>query len=631
MVKLVKRYSLMKTLLIGINSKYIHPAIGVHQIYTNAESDVSYHEFTIKDNNQTIIDYITNESFDVLGFSVYIWNVEKIKQIIETLEGTQYTIVLGGPEASYHWQPFSNFKNVCYIIKGEGEIPFNLLIAYLKNKIDFTQVYNVIYRQNNMFLQTPIKVFPLDSIKHDYSLIQDFKNKVSYIEASRGCFFNCAYCLASLEKPVRFFNIETVKQEIIFLLKEKAKIIKFLDRSFNINTKYMLEILLLIKENDNGYTTFQFEIVGDLLTEEAICLINSMRKGYIRLEIGIQTTNEITTAAILRKQNFTILKQNILNLRDNTTIHTDLIAGLPYENLESFKKSFNDVFLLFSDELQLGFLKELQETHISNTKKQHGYTFDKTSPYEVVANNYITKEELDIIRLVEKGVNKFYNSHNFTRLMAYLFQTLNLNPFDTFYKIMAYISKTPNFHQLQFDEITKLFYQSLFEIVPDIEKLLFIIKQDYLAKSKMRPKIWWQATITKLERNYLYQRFVETYSNLTLDILYRYGQLEKNKNEYFLVNYQNNSIYYIDSCLAFCGFDCALCPLYKKDLPISCPGCTTSQTEMCQTCNIRVCNLNKKINSCSVCLDYPCDKINVLSPMSIKTLNLLNKNHFKKG
>ncbi|MDD2493419.1 MAG: cobalamin B12-binding domain-containing protein, partial [Bacilli bacterium] len=139
----------MKTLLIGINSKYIHPAIGVHQIYTNAESDVSYHEFTIKDNNQTIIDYITSESFDVLGFSVYIWNVEKIKQIIETLECTQYTIILDGPEASYHWQPFSYFKNVCYIIKGEGEIPFNLLIAYLEHKIDFTQVYNVIYRQNN--------------------------------------------------------------------------------------------------------------------------------------------------------------------------------------------------------------------------------------------------------------------------------------------------------------------------------------------------------------------------------------------------------------------------------------------------------------------------------------------------
>ncbi len=621
----------MKTLLIGINSKYIHPAIGIYQIYVNAESDVHYLEFTIKDDNQKIIDSINNEFFDVLGFSAYIWNVEKIKEILKALGNVPYTIILGGPEAGYHWQQFTNYNNVSYIIKGEGEIPFNLLLSYLENKIEFSQLFNILYRKENQFFPTPSKMFALDSIKHDYSLIGDFENKVAYIEASRGCFFNCAYCLASLEKPVRYFNIEQIKKDILFLLQKKAKMIKFLDRSFNINTKYMLEILHLMKENDNLYTTFQFEIVGDLLTEEIIQLINRMRKNYIRLEIGIQTTNEITTAAILRKQNLEKLKQNILLLRDNTIIHTDLIAGLPFENLESFKKSFNDVFLLFAHELQLGFLKELKETHISNTKSKHGYLFEETSPYEVISNNYITKEELDIIRLVEKGVSKFYNSHHFPRTMSYLFETLAFNPFDTFTTIMEYISKKPDYFRLQFDETTRLLYESLCNIIPDHAYLLFIIKQDYLLKNKIRPKIWWQTTITRIERNYIYQRLVAEYPELTLDILFRYGQLEKNKNQYFLVNYQNNSLYFMNSCISYCGFDCSLCPLYEREYPNSCPGCATSQTQMCQTCDIKLCNQAKKITSCSLCVDYPCDKMNALSPKSIELLNLLNRNHFKKG
>lgn len=625
------RYYLMKTLLIGINSKYIHPATGIQQIYTNATSEVSYQEFTIKDNNLDIINYISSQTFDVLGFSVYIWNIKKTKEIIEALSENPFTIILGGPEASYNWQPLLAFKNVQYIVRGEGEISFNLLINYLEKQIPLEQVYNLIYKHQGKIIHTPTKIFPLETIKHDYALINDFENRVSYIEASRGCFFNCSYCLAALEKPVRFFDLEDVKRDILFLLAKKAKIIKFLDRSFNINTKYTLEILKLIKENDNGYTTFQFEIVGDLITEEIITYLNTMRKGYIRMEIGIQTTNEQTTKAILRKQDFAVLSQNIIALRDNTVIHTDLIAGLPWENLESFKKSFNDVFLLFTDEVQLGFLKELQGTHISNTKKEHGYIFAAEPPYEVISNYYITKEELDIIRLVEKGVNKFYNNHFFKRTIDYLFKTLSLDPFDTFHKVMHNIVKTEDYYKLQPDAIAKLLYENLANLVPDKSELLFIIKQDYLLRNKIKPKIWWQSDISRLERNHLYNRLIIEYPNLNLEVLYKYGQLERNENNYFLINYLDMSVYYIDSCIAYCGFDCALCPLYQKDFASTCPGCTTCQTEMCNTCDIRLCNLNRKIDSCSKCPDYPCDKMKLLSPQSIEMLNSLNKNYFKKG
>ncbi|MDD3170708.1 MAG: radical SAM protein, partial [Bacilli bacterium] len=323
----------MKTLLIGINSKYIHPNIGIHQIYANATSETKFLEFTIKDSNKKIIDDILKENFEILGFSVYIWNVSKIKEILSLLKDLNKIIVLGGPEASYDFYSLLSYNNVSYIINQEGEQAFNQLVDYIDNKINLEEVTNLYYKSNGIIKYTKTQPLLLDNIKHDYSLISDFQNKVCYIEASRGCFFNCSYCLASLEKPVRFFPLDKVKDEILFLLSKKAKIIKFLDRSFNVNKEYMMEILKFINENDNGYSTFQLEVVGDLLTDKEINYINTMRKNYLRFEIGIQTTNEETTKAILRKQDFNKIKENIIKLKGNVVIHTDLIAGLPLENL----------------------------------------------------------------------------------------------------------------------------------------------------------------------------------------------------------------------------------------------------------------------------------------------------------
>lgn len=532
----------MKTLLIGINSKYIHPAMGIFQIYTNSKSEVSYQEFTIKDQDENIINYITSAEFDLLGFSVYIWNITKIKRIIPQLS-PNIPILLGGPEASYRPDDFLIFPNVKWIIKDEGEDAFNKLIEYLDDRRLINTVPNLYYR-DTIFKYTFSQSPHIKTIRHDYSLIQDFKNRVVYLEASRGCCFKCSYCLASLEKSIRYFDIEIVKSEILYVLNKQTKVVKFLDRSFNIHQNHMREIIQFIKDHDNNITTFQFEIVGDLLDASTIELLKTIRRGLIRFEIGIQSLNEIVTKAVNRTQDLEKLKDNIIKIKDNIIIHVDLIAGLPYENLSSFINTFNNTFALRADELQLGFLKELQGTEISLTKDIHQYQFNHHSPYEVISNKYITKEELDEIRLVEAGLNKFYNSHNFLRTIEYLFDDLKLNPYYTFLKIVRFIGINL-FSKLQFDELALNLYESLKDEVGDY--LLFIIKQDYLMKTNVKPKLFWDSTISRKERHQIYLSFINEYPELNLDILYRYSHLEKYQNQYFIVSYKPlKKIFYLN-------------------------------------------------------------------------------------
>ena len=526
----------MKTLLLGINSKYIHPAMGVFQIYTNSKAPCEYKEFTIKDDLNNILEYINNQEFNILGFSVYIWNIAFVQTIISHISHID-TIILGGPEASYRPNDFLKYPNVSYVIKDEGEEAFNMLIEALTTKSSLESVPNLYYRKANSFVYTYSKNPNIKKIKYDYSLIKDFKNRVVYLEASRGCCFKCAYCLASLEKGIRYLDFELVKENILFSLNNGARVIKFLDRSFNIKQEFMRSIIKFIQDHDNGITTYQFEVVGDQLDNETIDLIKTVRKGLIRFEIGIQSLNEKTTRSVNRRQNLELLINNINEIKDNIVIHLDLIAGLPYENLESFINTFNRTFELYADELQLGFLKELQGTAISITKDVHDYRFNQSPPYEVIDNKYITKDELDQIRLVEAGLNKYYNSNNFPKTMDYLFKTLKLNPYQTFLNMITYIG-LDNLNKLQLDEVAKSLYDSLKDTINNKELLLFIIKQDYLFKFNMRPKIFWDQDITRKERNEVYQIYLKEFTHLNIDNLYRYSHLEKYGNNYFLVTYK---------------------------------------------------------------------------------------------
>lgn len=537
----------MKSLLIGINSKYIHPAMGIFQIATNSLYPLDFKEFTIKDKINDIIQYIYEQEFDILGFSVYIWNVELIKNILKKLNNVNKIVVLGGPEVSYNAKEFLLNYNIDYIIKNEGEESYNELLDALINHNNINNVSNLYYKIDNEVYFTYEKNPDLSKIKHDYSLINDFKNRIIYLEASRGCYFRCSYCLASLEKQVRFFDLQTTKNELLFLLSNNVKTIKFLDRSFNVDKNHMLEILKFINDHDNNYTTFQFEVVGDLLSDDVIDYIKTMRKDYLRFEIGIQSFNNKTIYSVQRTQNFDKLKNNIIKLRDYITIHADLIAGLPYEDKKSFINTFNQTYLLFVKELQLGFLKELKGTKISLTKNEHNYNFSNLSPYEVIENKYISKEDLDEIRLVEEGLEKLHNKGYFPNTNLYVFFDLKFDPYHTFLGVTNYIKALNlNYKSMQVSDIARMYYEYLSQYIPNKEKLLFIIKRDYLSRFKSRPKIWWTNDITKNERNLIYQEFVNAYPELNLNELYQYGKLEKYNNEYFIIIYYSDvaKVYY---------------------------------------------------------------------------------------
>jgi len=531
----------MKTYLVAINSKYIHPAMGVFSLVANSKHEVIYDEFNIKDSKEKIINSIVNNEYDVLGFSVYIWNSMIIKEILKELKNINFSkpIFIGGPESYYNAEIFIKEYGVNYVIYGEGEEAFNELIDFLDKKITIESVSNLYYLENNNLKYTFTKLPDINNIKHDLSLIKDFKHRIAYLESSRGCPFKCSYCMASLETKVRFFPLDKVKSEIKYLLDNECKTIKFLDRSFNINKNYMLDILSFINENDNGISIFQFEIVGDLLDKDIIEYVTkNMRKGILRFEIGVQSTNEKTTCAVNRKQDFTKLKENIKLLKDCVTLHVDLIAGLPYENLTSFKNSFNETYLLMGDELQLGFLKELKGTKISNEKKEHNYTFDHNPPYEIINNKYINETELDIIRNVEEGLEKYHNKGCYKRTMNYLFSKNTLDPFNTFLKLKTHSKKELKF--LNDDESYKHLYETLKDEV-NKDELLYNIKLDYLLKNKIKPKIWWEYNLNKKDIQSYYDLFNNNY-NIDSLTFFNYSHIEKYNNKLLLFIYKNNTV-----------------------------------------------------------------------------------------
>ncbi|MGI6710294.1 MAG: DUF4080 domain-containing protein [Bacilli bacterium] len=522
----------MKILLIGINAKYIHPAYGIYQIVANSNYSCDFIEYSIKDDNKKIIDYINKYNPDLLGFSVYIWNVEKVKELLPNLKN--YSILLGGPEVTYSSEYFLLDYGVSYIIKGEGEESFNFLVDAIINKKPLNEVPNLYYKILNKAFFSFDKKPDISKIKHSHNLNKDFKNRIAYIESSRGCYFNCSYCMASTDKPVRFFSLEKLKEEISFLLKEKVKIIKFLDRSFNVNAEYTLAILNYIKANDNNHTTFQFEVIGDYINQDMIKLLKTFRSDMLRFEIGIQSLNKKTLKEIDRIQNNKLLLRTLKELNSFMITHLDLIAGLPYENLKSFKKTFNKTFLTFPKELQLGFLKELKGTKISLTKEKHKYIFEEESPYEVIQNKYLSKKDIEELKIVCKGLDTYYNKDNFPRTMEYLFKTLKLNPYKTFLALAKNLDNIKSF-----EEVTQNIYKTV--KTKKKETLLYIIKQDYLTKFKIKPKIWWEHNITRKRRKELYEYLVKMNGLLSLELLYRYAHIEEVKDEIFTIIYKNQN------------------------------------------------------------------------------------------
>ena len=531
----------MKTLLIGINSKYIHPALSIYQLAYNTTYPVTIKEFTIKDSIEKISNYIIDEKPDLVGFSVYIWNINIVKEIIKIIKNKNVKILLGGPEVSFNESDYILNNNVDFVINNEGEESFHLLLDALHKNTSLLDVPNLVYK-NNDIIKTKTILPNLDNIKLATTNVLDYKNRIVYLESSRGCPYRCSYCVASTSNKVRMFPLEYILDILKTIMTDQVKTVKFLDRTFNANPTYLTTILDFIEEN-NISTTFQFEIVVDRLTQDMLDKIKNYKKSTLRFEIGIQSTNDLVNKSIRRNQDMNKVKENILYLNTipNIELHVDLIAGLPFETKDSFKNSFNETFSLFSKELQLGFLKFLKGTHLMSLIDEHEYIYDSNPPYEIIQNKYLTKEDLEEIHMVEETLEKFYNLGIFKNYWNY-FKNNQLKDYYQFFLDLYNYSISKDFSFLKYQVIDLFilldsFNQEYFSnIYSKLHELLLI---DYYTFFKTKPKLWGSSTLTKEEKQLIYPYIVSKVMNYTVEDLYRYALVFSLEKELLVVIYKD--------------------------------------------------------------------------------------------
>ena len=421
----------MKILLVACNAKYIHSNLAVYDLQAYA-SDYADHivlkEYTINQQKDDIMRDIYLEHPEVVCVSCYIWNLSFVKELmadlIKILPGVDFWA--GGPEVSYDAEKFltenSEFKGV---MVGEGEETFKELAGHYveKNPQNLKNMTGICYRDGDQIIHNGWRqIMDLSSIPFIYKDLSEFKNRIIYYESSRGCPFSCSYCLSSIDKKLRFRDTETVKKELQFFIDNKVPQVKFVDRTFNCKHDHAMAIWKYINEHDNGVTNFHFEISADLLREEELQEMSTMRPGLIQLEIGVQSTNPDTIKAIHRTMDFEKLKGIVDRIHSfgNIHQHLDLIAGLPYEDYDSFRHSFNDVYALKPQQLQLGFLKVLKGSHMMEMCREYGIVYKTQEPYEVLSTKWLDYDHVLKLKTVENMVEVYYNSGQFQNTLEYL-------------------------------------------------------------------------------------------------------------------------------------------------------------------------------------------------------------------
>lgn len=419
-----------KVLLTAINAKYIHSNLAVYSLKANAgeyEKNIEICEYTINHRKEEILSRLYEKKPEIIGFSCYLWNIEYILDIAKDLKKVLpgLVIIAGGPEVSYHPEQVLE-KNKCLdvVMVGEGERTFHeYLERVIGGKGRLEDVDGLVYRENEAILRTkPRQGLDMDELVFPYRDLSEVDNRILYYESIRGCPFSCSYCLSSVEKNVRIKSLEKTLQELDFFLANQVPQVKFVDRTFNCNHEHAYRIWQYIGEHDNGVTNFHFEIGGDLLREEDFQLFRTFRPGLVQFEIGVQSTNPETIRAIRRTMNLAILRDNIEKVHAGHNIHEhlDLIAGLPFENYGSFRNSFNDVYAMKPNQLQLGFLKVLDGSYMNEAKEQYNIVYSSRPPYEVLSTRWLSYEDILRLKQVEEMVEVYYNSFQFAATMAYL-------------------------------------------------------------------------------------------------------------------------------------------------------------------------------------------------------------------
>jgi radical SAM superfamily enzyme YgiQ (UPF0313 family) len=491
----------MRILLIAVNAKYIHSNLALLSLKAYAkkyQDSIEIVEYTINNYIDYMLGDIYKKKPEFIGFSCYIWNIamvqELAKEIHKVLPNTK--IWFGGPEVSYDAKErLEKERYIEGIMVGEGEKTFLALMNYyIEGKKTLKEIDGIVYREKDektVISTKPRALMDLSEVLFPYENMDDFKNKIIYYETSRGCPFSCSYCLSSIDKSVRLRNIELVKKELKFFLDYKIPQVKFIDRTFNCNREHALSIWKYLYENDNGVTNFHFEIAADLLKKEELDLIRNFREGFIQLEIGVQSTNQKTINAIHRKMDLDKLSYAVNKVGEGRNIHQhlDLIGGLPYEDYQSFRKSFNDVYALKPDQLQLGFLKVLKGSTMYLESNKFNIVYKDTPPYEVLYTQWLNYEELLELKKVEEMVEVYYNSGQFSNTVIYLLH-FHETPFDMYKALGDYYEKK-NFHNISHSRIKR--YDILLsyfkeKINQDVEVLSEIMVYDLYLREKLKSR-----------------------------------------------------------------------------------------------------------------------------------------------
>ena len=420
----------MKILLAACNAKYIHSNLAVYDLKaysSDYDKEVLLREYTINQPKDEILKDIYGSGADVVCFSCYIWNISFVRELIRDLAKIlpETAFWAGGPEVSYDAEKFlTEMPEMTGVLVGEGEKTFHdLLEYYIDGKGSLGEIRGIAYRDGEEIRHNGWReLMNLSEIPFVYHHLEEFENRIIYYESSRGCPFSCSYCLSSIDKKLRFRDLELVKKELQFFLDHKVPQVKFVDRTFNCKHEHAMAIWKYILEHDNGVTNFHFEVSADLLRDEEMDLMAKMRPGLIQLEIGVQSTNPETIRAIHRHMDLDKLKRCVDRVHSFRNIHQhlDLIAGLPYEDYDTFHRSFNDVYQMKPDQLQLGFLKVLKGSLMQGEAEKYGIVHKEKEPYEVLSTNWLPYGDVLKLKAVESMVEVYYNSGQFQHTLEYL-------------------------------------------------------------------------------------------------------------------------------------------------------------------------------------------------------------------
>ncbi|WAW15178.1 B12-binding domain-containing radical SAM protein [Peptostreptococcus equinus] len=450
----------MKVLLSTLNSKFIHTNLAIRYIreysrdLEGKEYKVDLKEYTINNSIDYIIKDIYKRKIDILAMSTYIWNIEDTIRLCENLKkiNPDLIIILGGPEVSYDYiDSINKYKCIDYILYGEGERIYRELIENLLGKIDISKVRGIAYRKGGYAVENPPMplIENLNDIPSPYENIdvREYENKIVYFESSRGCPFNCQYCLSSAIKGLRYFSTDRIKRDLKNLIDARVSQIKFIDRTFNANREIAKNIMRFLMENDNGITTYHFEVTAHLIDDDMLHFLKNCKPGLFQFEIGVQSTNLQTLKAVGRYDDFKRLTKvvNTISSYRNIHQHLDLIAGLPYEDFDRFSQSFDDVFSLKSQCLQLGFLKMIKGTGIRERSDEFDYVYKDYPPYEILSNKFMTYEQILELKDIEEILEIYYNSRNFSLSIEYLLERYYDSPFKFFREMASYFNENGYF------------------------------------------------------------------------------------------------------------------------------------------------------------------------------------------